>query len=76
MSETTADYVIARGDDWEGLYINGRLVTEGHSLKIEDILKEAQKQPPTNSAVRWVDIDWLQERGDLPKAIAKVVWAE
>ena len=34
------DIVIATNyNDWEGLYINGVLATQSHSLRIEDVLE-------------------------------------
>jgi hypothetical protein len=29
--------VIVRGEDWQGIYVNGILKDEGHSLDIEDV---------------------------------------
>ena len=30
--------VFVDGDDWEGLYINGVLVDEGHRVRLEDVM--------------------------------------
>lgn len=29
-------YTLAKGEDWEGLYIDGVLLTEGHRLSLRD----------------------------------------
>jgi len=42
---------IARVDNWEGLYLYGKLVMEGHSLRVEDVLAEIG----LNAEVFWVD---------------------
>jgi hypothetical protein len=30
--------IVSNGDDWEALYIDGKLIKEGHRLTAEDIL--------------------------------------
>lgn len=30
--------IVSNGDDWEGLYIDGKLVTENHRLSPRDVL--------------------------------------
>ena len=52
----------ARGDDWEGLYIDGKLVLEDHSIDVRDILEAVGFKIKTV----WVDLDWLAETGSLP----------
>lgn len=42
---------IARTGDWEGLYLYGKLVREGHFLSVEDVLQELG----LNVEVLWVD---------------------
>jgi hypothetical protein len=59
---------IVDGDDWKGLYIDGKLVTENHQLSIYDILDAIgvkYKYVP-------VDEDWLYERGRLPDKLSEV----
>ena len=50
-------------DDWEGLYIDGKLVEQGHHIRIDDIFRhlriKCQEIHP--------DDDWLVERGSLPE---------
>lgn len=31
-------FTVIHAEDWEGLYVNGRLALEGHSLDIDDVL--------------------------------------
>lgn len=29
--------IVSNGDDWEALYVNGKLTDEGHSIRIRDL---------------------------------------
>jgi hypothetical protein len=55
-------------DDWQGLYINGKLVEQGHHIRIDDLLQhlgiECREIHP--------DDDWLVERGSLPENLEDV----
>jgi hypothetical protein len=72
---------IVRGEDWEGLYINDRLMNENHSImtaRALEILSEAFNALPPNSnpiiEVEAVDADdeWLSTRGSLPRNLKDV----
>ena len=71
-----AEYVIADGDDWTGLYINGKLVTEGHSISLKETLDIAVETPPTEVHWREVNLNWLEHFGSLPTNIYDVIWNE
>jgi hypothetical protein len=59
---------IVDAEDWAGLYIDGNLIYEGHSLSAEDVLHFLQI--PYDQ--RWVDGD-LEEFGNrLPKTFAEL----
>lgn len=65
MKEAT----IVVGDDWEGVYIDGELLTEGHSIDTTRLLRElgfcvVHIEP--NS-------EWLEGEGYLPKYLSDVV---
>ena len=64
----TNKITIVDGDCWEGLYINGKLIIENHSLSIYDILEEI--------GVKYkhvlVDDEWLGKRGNLPEKLSEV----
>lgn len=55
-------------DDWEGLYVGDKLISEGHSLRVSDVLSHF------GIGIDYVeaDEDWLLERGSLPKSFKKV----
>lgn len=56
-------------DDWEGMYINGELVAEGHSIEKDTVLTILGLEFNED----WtVDEDWLNERGRLPKKLSDV----
>lgn len=44
------------GDDWEGVYIDGKLVTEGHCVRVDEVLKllasTLSKSTPTTPGLR------------------------
>jgi len=56
------------GDDWEGLYINGKLVEEHHHVRTEDVLRHLG----IKCEVIYPDQDWLEERGSLPANLSEV----
>lgn len=79
MSTTAREYVIATNcDDWEGLYLNGYRVTEGHELQITDFVETVVLHGGviTDFYRIEVDNDWLVELGSLPEHIGDIVWAD
>lgn len=54
--------------DWEGLYLNGRLVFEGHSITWWQMLEALKIEYQTLEA----DQDWFYQRGNLPKFLEDV----
>lgn len=66
------DYVF--GGDWCGLYANGELVMEGHSMSALDVLEWVRDEDVAIGSIATMQADdaWLEERGDLPKHIRDV----
>jgi len=56
------------GDDWQGLYVNGELVTQGHSIRAQDVCEVLGADYAFVSA----DYEWLDERGALPELLKDV----
>jgi hypothetical protein len=56
------------GDDWEGLYIDGKLDTEGHHVRIDDLLRLLG----IDGQQIYADDAWLAERGNLPENLDEV----
>lgn len=69
---STSGMVIARGDDWNGIYVNGMLVKEGHSFKYVEVAKLAMNC--TTVEERFVDLGWLSDNGNFPSNIEEVEW--
>lgn len=63
--------------DWEGIYANGGLVMEGHSIDAGQCLIWLAKRMAHVSSYNEVEAcdDWLSDRGDLPQDLSSVVIA-
>lgn len=57
------------GDDWDGVYIDGELRWEGHSISPMELLELVGIAPKSITA----DYDWLCEHANLPKLLKDVV---
>lgn len=60
--------VFVTADDWEGLYIDGQLVTEGHEVRRSELLRILGIPHKELNA----DADWLAERGCFPTQLLDV----
>ena len=60
------------GEDWEGLYIDGKLVYENHHIEAHDVIRILEERGMEAAAIE-VDDDWLIDRGTLPADAADVV---
>lgn len=63
-----SDVVIVSGDNWEGIYINGVLITEGHDLTAGDALASIGIHYSELGA----DAEWLNAEGSLPSFLKDV----
>ena len=63
-------------DDWEGMYINGELVTENHNIDGRDVIEILAKRGLISGSVVEVDMDWLDEIGRLPTSLSEVKLSE
>jgi hypothetical protein len=61
-------FVGCDGEDWEGLYIDGKLYVEGHSISVKDLL-DSLDIPYSNVEC---DDAWLDKKGCLPKLLKDV----
>ena len=68
MTKRGQKIVIVSGDDWKGIYIDGQLKFEGHSIRPMDLLGVL--------AIGYeefeCDIAWLEDRGNVPKNLTDV----
>lgn len=64
--------IIDNGDDWVGIYIDGKLVTQGHQINPRELLKQlgyfVESLEP--------DYDWLDGEGYLPEDLKDVKLVE
>lgn len=56
------------GDDWEGMYIDGKLIIENHVLSVPEVLEKSGLEYDEVFA----DQDWLAEHGSLPEKLKDV----
>lgn len=67
-------WIIAQGSDWEGIFVDGELIMQGHSFSTGQVANIARQYPPSNVETKMVDIAWLEDRGWLPEKLGKVKW--
>lgn len=65
-------FVYVDGDDWNGLYEDGKLIWQGHSTHPQELLELVGIDVDFKEA----DGDWLCERGHLPEELEDVVESE
>ena len=70
--ETKHSFVHVLGDDWEGLYVDGVLQLQGHSLPTSECILLAIAKPPKSYEIRTVCQEWFERRDSLPKSLRKV----
>lgn len=69
------DLHIVLCDDWEGLYIDGHLIQEGHSLSLMQVLETLSRrgQPIHALHEQWLDYEDMERlRGALPKTLEEL----
>lgn len=74
-----AQIVLADGDDWNGMYVDGILVNEGHTLSAKDALTTLVSimyagEVIESVSVGEVNLDWLDSCGSFPENIKDVKW--
>jgi hypothetical protein len=60
--------VSSSSGDWDGLYHDGKLVTEGHSLSVREVLTLLGFRVEEKEASE----GWLEDHGSLPKNLKDV----
>lgn len=71
------NFVIAVANDWQGIYLNGELLIQNHSISATQLLRyingyRANFGPRIITEVKYVDEDWLQVIGVLPQLLDEV----
>lgn len=65
-------FVYYEADDWVGLYVDGKLVDEGHSFTIPMFIDMLD----IDCAVRTPNDEWITDRGGFPANIKDVKEAQ
>ena len=66
--DPSRDIVIVHGDDWMGVYVNGKRVAENHSIYGDEMLAALGIE----FEYRTADSEWLDEHGRLPDELSDV----
>lgn len=67
-----AKFSYVDGDDWNGLYKDGKLIWQGHNITTYRLLELIGAEVDYKEA----DGDWLMDRGDLPVKLEDVTEVE
>ena len=70
------EVVLCVGDDWEGLFVDGRLIYEDHSISTKYVANIITGNQPCSFEEKEVDMDWLYEIGTFPENIIDVKFNE
>lgn len=63
---------LVKFDDWEGLYIDGKLAREEHSLNLWSVLSIIQDKCEEITALEEVDVVYdLADHGNLPESFVE-----
>ena len=62
------EVTLVTSDDWEGIYLDGRLVSESHSHRTQEALRALGVEVQIVEA----DLEWIESVGHLPADLAKV----
>ncbi len=66
--EKSQKIVIAHGEYWVGIYVDGKLQYEGHEASPKNVLAALGLECEQINC----DYDWLTERGNLPENLKQV----
>lgn len=61
-------FTYVMGDDWDGLYTEGKLVREGHSFSVRHLFEWLG----VDVDIVVADLNWLGERGNLPEDLKDI----
>lgn len=69
---STLSYVSSSNGDWCGIYVDGQLYTEGHSITVWEWLDIVENQSTFKTQNLEVDGDWLEEGGSFPQSFSDI----
>lgn len=60
--------------DWVGMYFDDKLIDQGHSIRVSDVLEHLIKaKKKMTAADEFYAEDWLHDEGHLPKSLKQVL---
>lgn len=65
-------YVSSAHGDWCGIYIDDKLLTEGHSIPVHEWLDIVQTQTIYKTQEMEVCGEWLEEGGNFPQSFSDI----
>lgn len=73
MKECNIDIII--GDDWEGIYFNGELFAENHTLSIHSVIAVMLRLVEYDKVIlnrHTIDQDYMEELSELPNNFEEI----
>lgn len=67
---------IVNGDDWTGLFIDGRLLVEGSSFSTLTVAEVCIKHAVSAVESQDADSEWLNDLGNFPDDLSDVVMVQ
>ena len=74
-----ANVILVRSDDWEALYIDDKLVCEGHRIPRMDLISYIKVKLTGDTLLSdilydewWADQEWLDNLGHYPRYFEEV----
>lgn len=65
-------YISSSNGDWCGIYVDGQLYTEGHSIAVWEWLDIVENQSTFKTQNLEVEGDWLEEGGSFPQSFSDI----
>ena len=65
-------YISSSNGDWCGIYVDGQLYTEGHSIAVLEWLDIVENQSTFKTQNLEVEGDWLEEGGSFPQSFSDI----
>lgn len=66
--------IVLRCDDWEGVYLDGVLQMQDHSIDNIELANFAIENDLTQPIqMVWADLEWMEDRSDFPDSFADVI---
>jgi hypothetical protein len=78
MSDVSVQFVRSPDGDWVGMYVNGELVAENHSLQEEDVVNALTDRHGLSLKLNQTRWDWDLEKdgGRLPDQLSEVTFTD